>query len=421
MDLQICEWMTIQEGFKLLPGDYAVHLDLVAKVRGLASAEKFFEDLPGRIKGQQSTCTALLHTFVQSGLASKAEFLFKEMSDHGLISCAIPYNHMLHLYISSGQLEKVPEIIRELKKNTSPDLFSFNLWLSACADDPEGAGKVFEEMRQRGVAPDWVTFSTLAKAYAAGGLLHKARWALGEMEENISRKDRAGYCSLITLHASLSDKASVCRIWEKMRSTFRKMSDAEYSCMISSLVKLAADEEAERMYDEWESVSGTGDPKIPNKILESFVKKGLTEKAKIFLQRLLKKGIKPSYNTWCIMAYAHLGEARVDRALACLKKALSKLKKWEPDEGVVKAVFDRLELSGDVEGAEEFLIMLRNVGYVTTGVYNSVLRTYARAGSMPLVVAERMEKDGVQLDEETRELIKATSRLCVRKVSALIS
>lgn len=328
---------------------------------------------------------------------------------------------MLHLYISSGQLEKVPEIIRELKKNTSPDLFSFNLWLSACADDPEGAGKVFEEMRQRGVAPDWVTFSTLAKAYAAGGLLHKARWALGEMEENISRKDRAGYCSLITLHASLSDKASVCRIWEKMRSTFRKMSDAEYSCMISSLVKLAADEEAERMYDEWESVSGTGDPKIPNKILESFVKKGLTEKAKIFLQRLLKKGIKPSYNTWCIMAYAHLGEARVDRALACLKKALSKLKKWEPDEGVVKAVFDRLELSGDVEGAEEFLIMLRNVGYVTTGVYNSVLRTYARAGSMPLVVAERMEKDGVQLDEETRELIKATSRLCVRKVSALIS
>ncbi|CAA6654151.1 unnamed protein product [Spirodela intermedia] len=296
--------------------------------------EKFFEDLPGRIKGQQSTCTALLHTFVQSGLSSKAESLFKEMSDHGLISCAVPYNHMLHLYISSGELEKVPVVIRELKKNTSPDLFTFNLWLSACAGDPEGAGKVFEEMRQRGISPDWVTFSTLAKAYTQG------------MEENISRKDRAGYCSLITLHAGLSDKTAICRVWEKMRSTFRKMSDAEYACMISSLVKLASDEEAERMYEEWESVSGTGDPKIPNKILESFIKKGSMEKAKIFLQRLLKKGIKPSYSTWCIMAYVYLGEERADMALECLKRALSKLKKWDPDEGIVKAVFDRLELLG---------------------------------------------------------------------------
>lgn len=40
--LEICEWMTLQQDMKLLPGDYAVHLDLIAKVRGLNSAEKFF-------------------------------------------------------------------------------------------------------------------------------------------------------------------------------------------------------------------------------------------------------------------------------------------------------------------------------------------------------------------------------------------
>ena len=52
--MQICEWMRTQPEMKLLPGDHAVHLDLVAKVRGLASAEKFFEDMPERAKDRKS-------------------------------------------------------------------------------------------------------------------------------------------------------------------------------------------------------------------------------------------------------------------------------------------------------------------------------------------------------------------------------
>jgi len=43
--LQVCEWMRVQDDIELLSGDYAVHLDLIAKVRGMNSAEKFFEDL----------------------------------------------------------------------------------------------------------------------------------------------------------------------------------------------------------------------------------------------------------------------------------------------------------------------------------------------------------------------------------------
>ncbi|CAH1447409.1 unnamed protein product [Lactuca virosa] len=49
--LEVCEWMTLQQDIKLVEGDYAVHLDLIAKVRGINSAEKFFEDLPDQMKG----------------------------------------------------------------------------------------------------------------------------------------------------------------------------------------------------------------------------------------------------------------------------------------------------------------------------------------------------------------------------------
>ncbi|XP_078441373.1 pentatricopeptide repeat (PPR) superfamily protein [Wolffia australiana] len=417
--LEICEWMVQQEGLKLQPGDYAIHVDLIAKVRGLPSAEKFFEDLPYRIKRQQSTCNALLHCYVQSREIQKAESLFAEMSKNNLINCAVSYNSMLHLYTATGQGEKVPEIVCELKRHVAPDVLTYNLWLASLVD-AESSTKVFEEMRQRRISPDWVTFSTLAKAFAAGGLLQKTRWALGEMEENIFKKDRPGYRSLITLYAGVSDKESVFRVWDKMKSSYRKLSDAEYTCMISSLFKLGDDDEAERLYEEWESVSSSSDLKTANKVLDSLVKKGCMEKVGAFWQRLLKKGIKPSYNTWCILARGHLGEEKLDLVLDCMKKALASVSKWEPDEGLVKAVFDKLEGLGHVEGAEEFLIMLRDAGYVSTGAYNSVLRTYAKGERMPLVILERMEKDGVHPNEETRELIRTTSRLCVGRVSALV-
>ena len=413
--------MMINDELKLLPGDFAVHLDLISKVRGLPSAEKFFEDLPMRVKKQQSTCSSLLHSFVMNGETQKAESLFKEMSENGLITCAVPYNHMIHLWVSKGDLQKVQEIVCELKKHVSPDLMTYNLWLGACGDNFEAVEKVFDDMRQRRVPPDWVTFSTLTKVYASKGLLQKANWAVEEMEKKISRKNRHGYLSLITHHASLSRNTSILRIWEKMKSTFRKASDAEYACVISSLVKLLADDEAEKIYSEWELVSWTRDPKIPNKILESMIRKGSMKKGSVFLQRMLKKGIKPSYRTWCIMARGHLANEERERAMECMKKALTLVKKWDPDEEMVKEMFERIELNGDVDKAEEFLGVLRNAGYLKTWVYNSVLRTYAKAEMMPLVIMERMEKDGVQLDEETWNLIKSTSRLCVGKVTALVS
>ncbi|OMP07833.1 hypothetical protein CCACVL1_01212 [Corchorus capsularis] len=169
----------------------------------------------------------------------------------------------------------------------------------------------------------------------------------------------------------MADKDGVHRIWKKMKSSFRKMNDAEYTCMISSLVKLGDFEEAEKLYSEWESVSGTGDARVPNILLAAYINGDQMEKAENFYQRIVEKG----------------------------------------------EVFKKLEELGDTEGVEKLLVVLRNAGHVSTKVYNSLLRAYANAGKMPLIVADRMEKDNVPPDEETHELIKLTSKMCISEVS----
>ncbi|CAN6469137.1 unnamed protein product [Victoria cruziana] len=419
--LEICEWMTLQQDIKLLPGDYAVHLDLIAKVRGLTSAHKFFEDLPQKLK-EKSTYTALLHVYVQSKLSTKAEALMEKMLDLGIAKTPLPYNHMLSMYIANGELDKVTAVMQQLKKNTVPDLFTYNLMLSACAisKDVKAAEKVLSELDERIGNADWMTYSTLAHIYINARLPGKAMNALKEMELRISCQERSAYSSLMTLYASVSSKDDVCRIWKNMKLSFRKMSDFEYSCMLSSLTKLDDIEGAESIYAEWESVSPTNDSRIPNILLGAYVRKDMLEKAELFHERTLQHGIKPSYTTWELLALASLKKMDIDKALDALHKAISSVTKWTPNEEIMQLVFENVETLGDVEGVEKFLAILRGAGHVTTAVYDSLLRTYAKAGKMPLLIVERMKTDNVKIEEGTKNLIKLTSRLPVGEVSRIV-
>jgi hypothetical protein len=147
----------------------------------------------------------------------------------------------------------------------------------------------------------------------------------------------------------------------------------------------------------------------------------MIEKAESFLSHIVEKRVKPSYSTWELFVWGYLGNNRTDKVLECLEKALSSLEKWEPNHKLATAIFSQVEKTGDIETAEKLLVMFRDAGYVTTEMYNSVLRTYTKAELMPLIVEERMEQDKVTMDEETRRLLRLTSKYPIGEVSTLMS
>ena len=265
------------------------------------------------MKGQ-STCTALLHAYMQN------KELMKQMSVRGLLRCPLPFNHMLALYIAIGALDKVEEMVKELKKYATTNELTYNLWLTACANTNEiiGAEKIFEDMKEKRLAADWVTYSILTSIYIKTTKLNRAKEALDETEKRVSRKERTAYSFLISLHESLSDRENVYRIWGKMKLMFRKMSDVEYKCMLSSLPKLGDIEQDESIYEEW-----ARDSRVPSILLAFYVKKKMIQKAEGFHARTLKAGIEPSYSTWELMAWGHVGGERITSVQDCLKKEFS--------------------------------------------------------------------------------------------------
>ncbi|CAN1271081.1 Pentatricopeptide repeat-containing protein At4g02820, mitochondrial [Linum perenne] len=414
--------MKLQPDIKLVAGDYAVHLDLISKVRGLPSAEKFFEDLPDNMRGHLA-CTSLLHSYVQNKLPEKAEALMEKMTECGFLKNPLPFNHLLSMYIASKQLEKIPQVMQKLRTHTTPDIFTYNLLLTACAghDDVETAEKTFKELKKAMLDPDWVTFSILANLYVKKKLHERALPMLKEMEKKASRDNRLIYPSLISLYASIGDSDAIHRIWDQMKSCFHKMNDAEYICMVSSLVKLDELSEAEKVFSEWESISTSNNPGIANVLLAGYINKDQLEEAQNLHKRMLRKRLPPCFTTWELLTSIHLKKGETKTALDCFKKAITSVKKFIPDTMRIQKMFSMLEQQDDIKGAEQLLVILRDAGHSSTEVYNSLLRTYAHAGKMPLIVMERMKKDNVEPDEETLELIEKTRNMPVSEAASFIS
>eukprot|EP01018_Ginkgo_biloba_P028974 Gb_03508 [translate_table: standard] len=414
--LEVSEWMQNCKEYDLSAGDYAVRLDLIAKERGMASAEKYFKDLPVDAKNEL-TYSSLLHSYVREKLTKKAVALMKKMQELGFARDALPYNDIMALYMTTGQFEKVPSVIQELKKNdVLPDALTYNLWMSACAtmSDIGSVEMVFNEVKSDGIdTADWTTYSTLANIYIKAGLVDKAESALKELEKKLTQRDRIAYDYLMTMYASLGNKEELHRMWQSLKTAFNKPTSTNYRCILASLMKLGDIEEAEKIFGEWESSCSRYDCRVSNILLGAYVRNGLLEKAEIFHGHVLEKKGDPNYKTWEILTEGYLQSKQMEKAVETMKNALLSVKssQCQPKSEIVTAILKYFEEEGNIEGAEEYLKILRGVKNVTTEIYNSLLCSYVKAGKAAPKILKRMKKDNVSPDEETERLVEQAVKL----------
>jgi len=173
-----------KRGMNQTVSDQAIHLDLVAKSRGIAAGENYFIDLPESSKNH--LCYgALLNCYCKELMTEKAEALMEKMKELNLPLSSMPYNSLMTLYTKTGLPEKIPAIIQEMKaSHIMLDSYTYNVWMRALAavNDIAGVERVIDEMKRDGrVAGDWTTYSNLASIYVDAGLFEKAENALKEL------------------------------------------------------------------------------------------------------------------------------------------------------------------------------------------------------------------------------------------------
>uniref|UniRef100_A0A1J3HS08 Pentatricopeptide repeat-containing protein, mitochondrial n=2 Tax=Noccaea caerulescens TaxID=107243 RepID=A0A1J3HS08_NOCCA len=293
--LEVTEWMVQHEESKISDADYASRIDLISKVFGIDAAERYFEGLNLASKTTE-TYTSLLHAYAGSKQTERAEALFKRIIESDSLTFgAITYNEMMTLYMSVGKVEKVHEVIEVLKREkVSPDIFTYNLWLSSCAAafNIDELTKILEEMRHdASFSEGWARYIDLTSIYINSSRVANAESSSPvETEKSISQREWITYDFLMILHTGLGNKDMIDQIWKSLRNTNQKLSSRSYICVLSSYLMLGHLREAGEVIDQWkESKTTEFDASACARILNAFRAVGLEDKASDFHLLLLQK------------------------------------------------------------------------------------------------------------------------------------
>ncbi|GAV90328.1 TPR_1 domain-containing protein/PPR domain-containing protein [Cephalotus follicularis] len=383
--LEVYDWMNNrEERFRSSVSDAAIQLDLIAKVRGVVSAEDFFIRLPDTVKDRR-VYGALLNAYVQAKMREKAESLIETMRSKGYASHALPFNVMMTLYMNIKEYDKVDLMISEMiRKSIHLDIYSYNIWLSSCGS--QGSVKkmeqVFEKMKlDNSINPNWTTFSTMATMYMKMGEIEKAEDCLRKVESRIPVRDRIPYHYLLSLYGSVGNKEEVYRVWNLYKSVFPNIPNLGYHAVISSLVRIGDIEGAEKCYEEWLTAKSSYDPRIANLLMGWYVKEGHLDKAESTFEQMVEMGGKPNSSSWEILAEGHIEENRISEALSCLKEAFSAdgSKRWRPKPRNVALFFKLCEDEADIKSKEVLVGLLRQLGYLKDEAYASLFGMFEGA------------------------------------------
>ncbi|OMO65169.1 hypothetical protein COLO4_31487 [Corchorus olitorius] len=422
--LEVSEWMNKKALCAFSPTEHAVQLDLIGRVRGFVSAESYFDNLKDQDKTEK-TYGALLNCYVRQRQTDKSLSHLQKMKELGFASSPLTYNDIMCLYTNIGQHEKVPDVMREMKENKiSPDNFSYRICINSYGvkSDLEGMERILMEMEsQPHIKMDWNTYAVVANFYIKAGLTEKAIDALDKSEQKLDKKDGTGYNQLISLYASLGNKAEVLRLWGLEKDACKRCINKDFITMLQSLVKLDEFEEAEKIIKEWESSGNYYDFRVPNIVIIGYAEKGLHEKAEAMLEDLIGKGKGTTPNSWGVVATGYLDKGQVRKAFECMKAALSLTavsKVWRPNLRVVTSILDWLGDEGNLQEVEDFVASLRTVMPVDRRMYVALLKANVRNGNGVDELLKLMKADKIDEDKETKAILSEAA--LISKMSKLL-
>ncbi|KAL8224562.1 hypothetical protein R6Q57_020037 [Mikania cordata] len=414
--LKLSETMA-ERGMNKTTSDQAVHIDLLAKTRGISAAEAYFINLPEQSKNH-FTYGPLLNHYCKELMTDKAESMFAKMKELNLTLTSVHYNCVMTLYEKTAQPERILEKIMEMKASeVKPDILTYNLWMRAVTklNNISGVERLVNEVKKDDqVSEDWTTYSNLASIYVEFGLTNKAEDALKELEKKNAHKNLSAFQHLLTLYGKTGNLIEVYRIWRSLKLAFPKTANISYLNMIQVLVKLNDLPGAEKCFREWVSGCPSYDIRIANVLIGAYIKSDLFNKAEELRELSRRRGAKPNAKTWEIFLNYYLEKREIVSAATCIDNAItagrSNGEKWVPGTTVVQKLMAHYEGNKDVDGAERFVEILKkgddNVG---GDVLESLIRIYAATGKTSPIMHRRVKMESVELSDEGKNLLEKIS------------
>ncbi|XP_074267687.1 pentatricopeptide repeat-containing protein At4g01990, mitochondrial-like [Silene latifolia] len=411
--LEILDW--IEKGrFDSSGRDFALRIDILHKLKGLAEAEKYFDGIPSDFKNHY-VYGSLLRCYCTDLEADKALATFKKMDEMGFASNILAFNNLLDLYVKIKQPEKVPELISEMKKKQIPlNGHTYSFWIQSyrLVGDLAGVERVFHEAQEDSlVKNEWIIHSNVASVFIEFGQFEKALSHLEKLENDLNNSDnlsRNAFQHLISLYAGAGKLDSVIRTWNKLKSKFKVDSKQSYLSLLQALSRLDDIKGLENYFREWESICKTNyDDRVPAVLIGAYLRHDMLEEADLLLKDATEKAGKVLRWPHVKFMNYYFEKGQTECALKHMEAAI--VSKWKPLAEKLDPCFQHFKDQKDVDGLEKFCQLLKRTQALDIKAYLWLLQTYVDAEKTAPDMRERIEEDGINVTHELEELLE---RVC---------
>ncbi|KAI3893015.1 hypothetical protein MKX03_000302 [Papaver bracteatum] len=396
MALQLSNWLESKNMFNFEEErDYATRLDLIAKRRGMALADKYLkQSIPETYRGVKVYET-LLCNYVSASDLKKAEHVFEKMRDLGFPVSGFACQQMILLYKKFDK-RKIKSVLSLMDENdVKPTRFIYRLLvdLKGAANDIAGMEELVEALKSDGLELDNYIRGVLARHYILAELNEKAGKVLKEMEGE-DLEDNHGACKhLLPLYAALGKADEVERIWKVCESDGRV---DDYLAAISAFGKLGRVDKAEDIFEKRITSGKTISSKGYAVLLNVYGDHKLLAKGKDLVKRMAsaRQPINRFVCDTLVKIYVDAGE--VESADSVLQKAIKQGdKRMEPPlYKSFHVIMDQYSRRGDIHNTEKIFHQLRQSGYASKiWDYQSLLQAYIKAKVPAYGFRERMTAD----------------------------
>lgn len=344
--------------------------------------------------------------------------LFDWMKQHGKVNAA-SYTSFITLMGKGCQTRIALELYCNLEdEHIKSNVFVCNSMLKCLFSNGrvETAFKLFEQMKEGGLNPDIVTYSTLLAGHVKARHGYSKACKLMEDFKGTGLKfDSVMYGSLLALCASHNLDEEAETYFQQMKNEGLPANEFHYSSLLNAYAAKGKHEKAEKLIDDMKSAGLVPNKVVLTSLLKVYARSGLFEKAGELLAELDVSGQALDEMPYCLMMDGLAKAGKIHDAQKIFDEM--KAKGIRSDGYSYSTMISTYSKIGNIEEVKRLEEELENIkGKYDLVVMNTLLNAYSRGRDMEYVMRtlKKMDKFKICPDRQTFSIL--ISYFCKEKL-----
>ncbi|KAL3638164.1 hypothetical protein CASFOL_018034 [Castilleja foliolosa] len=253
----------------------------------------------------------------------KALEIYNSIKDESTRNNVSVCNSTLYCLIKSGKFDSSVKLFNQMKQaGLVPDIVTYSTLLAGCTKVKDGYSKAMElvrEMKSKGLHMDMVVYGTLISVCASNNQCEAAEKYFNEMKSEGHSPNVFHYSSLLNAYAVDGNYKKADNLVQEMRSAGLVLNKVILTTLMKVYVKCGLFEKSRELLDELQ-VLGYAEDEMPYCLLmDGLAKTGKLTEAKSVFDEMRQKGVKNDGYSYSIMISALCHNRLIEEAkqLAC--------------------------------------------------------------------------------------------------------